>query len=315
MNRPKVSVCITTYNHEKFIAEALDSVLMQETSFDYEIVLGEDGSQDRTREICTAYAESHPERIRLFLRSREDVFFINGRATGRFNFVEGLTAAHGEYIALLEGDDYWTAPDKVQKQADLLDSERKLALCFHRVLRRHESSGTETTFPTLQPARDRFSVRDLLRRNFIPTCSVMFRNGLIGELPSWFFTAPSADWPLHILNAHHGDVGYIDTVMAVYRLHSGGVWSVGSSAEKKRRAIQTLETLRHNIDPCYGRELASSLAHWRIRLIYSVAQEEGLWTAARGAPSLLLARDVHKSTILREGLRLLWAKAIGTMER
>ena len=98
---PKVSVCVQAYNHASYIAQALDSVLMQETDFDFELIIGEDESSDGTREICIRYAEQHPDRIRLFLRSREDVIYINGRATGRYNFVENLRAARGEYIALL----------------------------------------------------------------------------------------------------------------------------------------------------------------------------------------------------------------------
>lgn len=103
---PKVSVVIITYNHADFIADAIEGALMQETDFPYEIIIGEDESEDGTREICIDYAERYPERIRLFLRSREDVIYINGRPTGRFNSVESLKAARGEYIAACEGDDY-----------------------------------------------------------------------------------------------------------------------------------------------------------------------------------------------------------------
>jgi len=310
----KVSVCIQTYNHQPFIAQALDSVLMQEMDFDYEIVLGEDESRDGTREICVGYARRYPDVIRLFLRSRKDVIYVDGRPTGRFNFTENLEAARGKYIALLDGDDYWTDPHKLQKEVDLLDSHRELAICFHRVLKRHEASGEETLAPSREPAADRLTISDLLQRNFIPTCSVMFRNRLFEEFPSWFRITPSGDWPLHILNALHGDIGYINQVMAVYRLHSSGVWSVRSPAEQKQRTVETLEILRENLDPRYDQELALSLARWRIRLLYSIAREMGGKAAMQHVPNLLMSSDMPKVTVLRASLGLVWTRILSTLE-
>ena len=82
---PLVSICVQTYNHEKFIGKCLDSILMQETTFPFEILLGEDESIDSTRKICTEYAVNYPNKIRLFLHSRKNTIYINGGATGRFN--------------------------------------------------------------------------------------------------------------------------------------------------------------------------------------------------------------------------------------
>jgi hypothetical protein len=143
----------------------------------------------------------------------------------------------------------------------------------------------------------------------------MFRNRLFEEFPSWFRITPSGDWPLHILNALHGDIGYINEVMAVYRLHSSGVWSVRSPAEQKQRSVETLEILRENFDPRYDQELALSLARWRIRLLYSIWQEEGAVVAWRRAPSLLLSSDLPKSAVLRASVELLLHKAVGVFQR
>ena len=103
--------------------------------------------------------------------------------------------------------------------------------------------------------------------------------------------------------------------MAVYRLHSGGMWSVRSPAEQKQRAIQILETLRRNLDPRYDRDLVASLARWRIRLLYSIAQEEGGTEAMCRAPALLMGSDVPKSTVLRAGLGLLLTRIVGAFRR
>ena len=226
----KVSVCIQTYNHKPFIAQALDSVLMQETGFDYEIILGEDESQDGTRAMCIEYARRYPDRIRLFLRSRKDVIYINGRPTGRFNFVENLKAARGEYIALLEGDDYWTDPHKLQKQVDFLDSHPEYPICFHPVFwLEQDTSMMHLTYYGAPGIKEYYTLDDLLEySNFIPTASVVFRNFIVKEYPDWFYQAPIGDYPLHILNLCYSGcekIGFIDEPMAVYRRHSGGVYS------------------------------------------------------------------------------------------
>ncbi|MDQ3815609.1 MAG: glycosyltransferase family 2 protein, partial [Armatimonadota bacterium] len=122
----KVSIVMVTYNHEKYIAQAVESVLMQETNFDYELIIGEDCSQDKTRAIVMDFQRRFPERIRLLLPEK------NLGGSGKTNFLQTLAAAQGQYVALLEGDDYWTSPHKLQKQVDFLDSHPECAICFHK---------------------------------------------------------------------------------------------------------------------------------------------------------------------------------------
>jgi glycosyltransferase involved in cell wall biosynthesis len=221
-NCVKVSVCLQTYNHGPYIKRSLDGALMQETDFEFEIILGEDESTDGTRAICIDYAHHHPDRIRLFLRSRNDVIHLDGRPTGRFNFIENLKAARGQYIALLDGDDYWTDPHKLQKQADVLDSHPHYALVFHPVSEIDEGGAPlRIIYP---PARKSvYSLSELLKGNFIPALSAMFRRPETNFPPDWLSQTPMADWPLHILSATKGDIGYIDHVMGAYRRHAGGV--------------------------------------------------------------------------------------------
>ena len=120
-----VSVCIQTYQHARYIRECLDSVLMQKVDFPWEIIIGEDDSTDGTREVCIEYAEKYPNLIRLFLRSRKDVIYVNDKPTGRHNMIENIKAARGKYIALLEGDDFWLNEYKLQKQIDFLDKKSR----------------------------------------------------------------------------------------------------------------------------------------------------------------------------------------------
>src|SRR5688572_23850951 len=129
----KVSVLVMTYNHARFIRQALDSVLMQRTGFDFEVLISEDCSTDGTREIVVEYARRHPHTITLLL----------SEANLRSNAVvtRGIDAARGEYIALLDGDDYWTSPDKLRKQAAFLDSHSECALCFHNARVQRDDHG------------------------------------------------------------------------------------------------------------------------------------------------------------------------------
>src|SRR4051794_11773039 len=122
----KLTVAMITYNHEPFIAQALDSILMQQVSFDHEILIGEDCSTDRTREIVRAYRQRYPDKIRLQLPETNRGMMQN--------FVAVLAAARGDYVALLEGDDYWTAPDKLARQVAYLDAHPECAICFHDAL-------------------------------------------------------------------------------------------------------------------------------------------------------------------------------------
>lgn len=215
----KVSVLIVTYNHGKYISQALESALEQRVAFDYEIVVGDDFSTDGTREILVEFQKRHPNRIRLLLHPQ------NLGLKGKMNFVQTFDACKGEYIALLEGDDYWTSPHKLQRQADFLDQHHECSVCFHSVCV-VDSTGElkQSQMPDRTP-KAFLSIDDLLVDNFIPTCSVMFRSHLFGNFPNWFFQLRQGDWPLHILNAQHGNIGYLDGAMGAYRVHDGGTWS------------------------------------------------------------------------------------------
>ena len=215
-NRPKISTCLITYNDERFIGKSLESVLMQEVDFPIEVVVGEDCSTDRTREIVTTFVEKRPDAIRL-----SEYEHNIGAAE---NFKTTIKACRGQYIAMLHGDDYWTSRDKLRKQVEFLDSHPDFSMCFHPVKRVYEDSDQPSDF-SYPPGRKRvYRFEDLARWIRIQTSSIVFRNGLFGEFPEWFNRAPCGDWPLFMLNAEHGDVGYLDEVMGVHRIHREGMW-------------------------------------------------------------------------------------------
>ena len=219
----KVSVAITTYNHEDYIAQALDSVLMQKNHFDYEIIVGEDDSDDKTRSIVKEYKRRYPDKIKLFLNDRKNVIFINGRPTGRWNFSNNLKNAKGRYIALLEGDDYWTDPLKLQQQVDFLDNNPDFSICFHNMRVIYEDCRRGSVVTNVNQ-KEITTIKDLAQKNYIYTASCMLRNGILEDLPEWWYKVLVGDWPLYLLYAQLGKIKRINQVMGVYRIHKGGIW-------------------------------------------------------------------------------------------
>lgn len=210
---------------------------MQRTSFPVEIIIGDDDSDDGTRQICQDYAAKYPDRIHLFLRSRKDVIFINGKPTGRSNFVQNIKSARGKYIALCPGDDYWTDPLKLQRQVDILDGNQEYVACHHwqRVTVRNENEiYVEKESPKdghgYSPAKCA-SIRDILSNTVrIKSRTIMFRNLFLDgfEFPDWFYTVQFGDVALSIILGKFGDFYFIDDEMAVYRMTGTGVSTMGN---------------------------------------------------------------------------------------
>ena len=222
-----VTVLVMTYNHAPYIRQALDSALAQRFDGTMEILVSEDCSTDGTREIVQEYAERRPDLLRLLLSERN---LRSNEVVAR-----GFRAARGRYLALLDGDDFWTDPEKLQLQADLLDSEPGVALCFHNVEVVGPDTGSERSFWNRADQPARATLQDLLAGNFLATSSVMYRRGLVEALPGWyedFF--PVTDWPLHVFYAEHGEIAYLDCALGAYRLHEGG-WFSGRSEQEKLR--------------------------------------------------------------------------------
>jgi glycosyltransferase involved in cell wall biosynthesis len=236
----EVSVFVTTYNHEKYIAQTLESILIQETDFDYDIIVLEDCSTDGTREILRAYQTKYPAKIRLRLAER------NQRSNKAF--AEEFLASSSLYIAMLDGDDYWTSPSKLQKQVEFLEAHPECALCFHNALRIYEDEN-RAPHPCNSSDQKRISVlEDLWKYNFIAGCTAMLRKGVLREFPEWFYTLRYGDWPLYILCAQHGKIGYIDEILGVYRIHSSGSWSSLDSLQKLEGLITFYQTMNANLD-------------------------------------------------------------------
>jgi glycosyltransferase involved in cell wall biosynthesis len=212
----KLSVCMITYNHEKFIDAAINSILEQQTDFAYELVIGEDKSSDSTREICLRYAREYPDIIRV-LEFPENQGMI-------LNFINTLNSCRGEYIAFIEGDDYWTDPQKLKKQVAFMDTHPDFSLCFHNVTKRFVWNNQDAQQPFHDtPMKEEYTTEDLLGQWFIPSCSVVFRRYDNFDFPEWFLHCKSGDIPFLLLLSLRGRIKYLDQNMGVYRIHDHGV--------------------------------------------------------------------------------------------
>jgi acetyltransferase-like isoleucine patch superfamily enzyme len=229
-----------TYNHEAFISEAIEGVLMQKTLFPIQLVIGEDCSTDNTRKICMKYKENYPNKIKLLMP--------NENLGIQQNFLYTFQECTGKYIALCEGDDYWTDPYKLQKQVDFLEANEDFAICFHDTFEHNKKNPLSNFYYCSNLNKDVFELKDLLYSNFIPTCSAVFRNtNIVQNLPLWVFKSPAGDWVLHILNAKEGKIKYINEVMGVHRIHDSGTWSKNSQIKNLRNVLSIYTLLYKNV--------------------------------------------------------------------
>jgi glycosyltransferase involved in cell wall biosynthesis len=308
----KVSVLITTYNQQQYIAQAINSVLMQEVSFAYEIVVGEDFSNDGTRGIVLDLQDKYPHIIRVLLRNQDDS--ERDRAInlgGKTNFVNSLLACQGEYVALLDGDDYWTDIHKLQKQVDFLEGHPECAICFHNVLAIAEDGSRAPALLCPTEQKEISTLENLLSGNLIPACSAFFRAKLFDRFPDWYFTSAMGDWPLHILNAQHGSIGYINEVMATYRVHAGG----GSYAKRPSRQLLEMIDMLDHVDEYLNYKFKHLIRATKARYYYQLA------LIYRDRGHLSQARRVLKQSILcwgftpRRALGLLVPRELSVLER
>jgi len=218
LERPMVSVCMITYNHEDYIAQAIEGVLMQRCNFRFELLIGEDCSTDATRLICERYSENAPDIIKL-LPSEKNLGMMP-------NFIRTLQSCTGKYIALCEGDDYWTDALKLQKQVDFLETNSEFYFCFHNDFVFNEITGKNSTRLDQTKIDHIVNIRSAIIQNNCPTASILFRNDSPKiSIPEWFVETAKGDYGLIILLSEKGLGKFIPETMSVYRLHTGGSWT------------------------------------------------------------------------------------------
>lgn len=218
-NMPLVSVYCMTYNQVNTIAQTIEGIVGQKTDFPFELIVHDDASTDGTSDVVREYAARYPDVIRPIYQT-ENQF-------GNCNLIKTFIhpVSKGKYIAICEGDDYWTDPCKLQIQADHMESDPSCTLCFHAV-RQLSSDGDMMNYRPLKSECD-VSASLIIKRGglFCPTASLMFRRDVMDTWPEFREKADIYDYPSQVLAAVMGNVHYIDRFMAVYRFASKGSWT------------------------------------------------------------------------------------------
>ena len=235
MTPVRLTVLVTTFNHEAFIAQALESVLAQETAVPFQVVVIDDASTDATPGIVRGLGDRHPDRVRLAFNE------VNENSNRRFR--EEWERCGSEYVALLDGDDYWTSPAKLQRLVDVLEERPECSICFHNAEVVPDDPDQLAWLNNGSDWDRPLGIDDLWATNFIAGCSPVLRRSLLPRLPGWFDDAPVGDWPLYLLCADRGSVVFVDEVMGVYRLHAGGLWTGRAEQERLSQMAAFMEEM------------------------------------------------------------------------
>jgi len=256
---PIVSICCITYNHQDFISEAIDGFLAQKTNFPYEIVIGDDCSEDSTQSIIHRYSIRYPNIIKV-LSADHNLGVIK-------NLTSTLAVCTGKYIALCEGDDYWTDPYKLQKQVDFMEAHPECSICTHKVLFTHENGDEKNkVFPEINGDQV-FTKSYLYGHYFIQTCSVLFKNENISEFINFLDGFKVGDAPLYYFYSQNGNIGFIDECMAVYRFHNTSFWSSQDNFSKHIKSIKTLRLLQKKLNIYHSSEFDQHILDYLIVIL------------------------------------------------
>lgn len=270
---PLVSICILTYNHASYIAQTLDSMLSQKTAFRYEILIHDDASTDGTDKIIKEYADRHPEIIKpLFEEENQFSKSEIKNISGIYNFPR----AQGRYIAMCEGDDYWTDDTKLQQQVNYMEEHPNCTLCFHSAVRINKGvlgSGMMRPYIGSRIVKP----EDIIaKKTGYPTASLLMRADLMKQLPEFYMKAPIGDIPMQLTMAAGGYGYYIDKPMCAYRYFTQGSWTrdmfTGDDyKEKQDKYLKQMLEMYDAFDEFSKHRFSNSVAQAKERITFGSA--------------------------------------------
>lgn len=257
-----VSICCITYNQASYIRDALEGFVNQKTDFAYEVLIHDDASNDGTADIIREYADRYPDLIFPILQTENQYSKGLTNVSGTFNFPR----ARGKYIAMCEGDDYWTDDRKLQKQVDYLEANPGCSLCFHSA--KVEIQGKALTEHAMRPYKGSrmVSPEEIIdKTSGYPTASLMFYREIVADLPDFYNNAPIADIPLQLLSANRGWAWYMDEPMCVYRLGGAASWTTlmkqGDYEKKQQDYAEAMTVMYRGFDTFSGGRFHNTVEH------------------------------------------------------
>ena len=237
-----VSVLCTTYNHEKFIKDALDGILSQKTDFKYEVIVHDDASTDNTVNILHSYEREHPDCVKLILQT-ENQFRKGRKISSEYMF----PLVQGKYIAFCEGDDYWIDEYKLQKQIDFLEKHPEYSMCMHNAYSINYETGEQKkldTFPDSGTYDQEKQILTGLGTDFPAFASYVLRTEFLGEMPDFFIESRVLDYPIRQYYANCGKVYYFSEPMSVYRVSTPNSYMKQTTERQEFYNQYTIEMIR-----------------------------------------------------------------------
>ena len=282
MSDIKISVVCITYNHKNLIRQALDGFIMQKTDFPFEVIVHDDASADGTADIVREYAEKYPQLIKAICQ-KENVYSKGVSPIREY----ALPLAKGEYIALCEGDDYWTDENKLQIQYNYMKSHPECALCAHQAtlydceknIERNHNADTEDRF---------FTVEDIIKGSggVFATAAVLFKKIVYTDIPECLNAKGFGDFQLFLSAALHGTVYYMARNMATYNFGVSGSWTRRIMFQKEKNIEHCKEVIRmlNTFNEAYERKYDSAV-RWTVnKFEYEILKTQGRFFKARKEP-------------------------------
>lgn len=246
----KLSVILITYNHEVYIKEAIESILMQKTDFDIELIVADDCSTDNTREIIQSYEKESDIDFR-FLENVKNLGLVK-------NYQRAFASCNSEYVAILEGDDYWCDNLHLQKHVDFLSKHLECVLSFNRIIHLNQHTG-KTTIPdwNLLDDFEYITTNQMALGNRIGNLSAcVIRNIALQKIKPDLFEMEIADWMLGMVLGQFGFLAHLKDATSVYRIHAVGEWSKMSSIEQFKSIVNAIDIYNKYLDYKYDVEFS-----------------------------------------------------------
>ncbi|TFE01708.1 glycosyltransferase family 2 protein [Jeotgalibacillus salarius] len=268
----EVSIVCETYNHEKFVKDAMEGFLMQQTEFNYEILIHDDASTDGTQAILLEYATRYPDKIKLLFQHKNQ--YSKGVKVDHLN----RDRAVGKYIAMCEGDDYWTDPNKLQKQYVFMEKNPDCSLHVHGTYRVDEEK-VMLPVHVLPSRKDRyFSVKEVIEGGgaLFSTNSMFYRREMEYERPDFLLDADVDDYPLTILLSLKGKVFYSCDIMSAYRTGVRGSWTETEYRDLKKREAHymRIDRMLDQLNEYSHFQYDKSVKRTKIRNEFSLLEEK-----------------------------------------
>lgn len=294
MNDITVSIFILTYNQEQFIAQTIESILLQKTNFSFQLIIGEDCSTDATRIICEKYARDFGGKIKLLPSLKKNIGLIA-------NYMRTIKECDGKYIAICDGDDYWIDENKLQKQVDFLDKNPDYSIVYTAVKRLY-ADGKMVDY-TYNLNEKKLDFDDLIFDNFIHSVTALFRNIQNNEntVPKWINNFPFGDWQTYLWVLKDGSkIHFMDDITAVYRMNIG----VSSTYMKKNSVfievlIRILEYVYEDENFSHKKEIVASSIHNRQKDLMTCYNREKTYLKAFRLFLSILKKTNKKSQFIK----------------